>query len=514
MKKLLVCDVEGTIFQAKYKIDGTDYASTMWQPLARCLGPDAIREEKESHRKWENKEYNNYTEWVKETFNIHKKHRLHVDNFNKLVNDAEYIDGVVEFFDRIDRSKYIPVLVSGGFEELIFRAQKELKINHGAGACKYIFCDKTGVLLDCILTPCDFSGKYNYVKTIFDVYSLDPGTDWVFIGDGKNDIDIAKRSPLSFGINPHPELAKEVTYNVGNFHEIFDLLSKCEDIIYIGKEAFIEHGDELDKDIRDVEYFELIKERNVAIMQRDLSAAAEKIAHENLNKVESLYNQEIIKRRNIEQALEVLDEKLKSIDNGYAKKIKRIKEINSELETSTEKEKIALLEEIERLSKESLREKTQRIAILNEREEQKQLLDYFQSYCEEKENTIDVLKNRIVQLEQECATNDDLTKKLCDKASKEYKIKHEMCRRMFKNINFSNDAIEALYTNGSTQKLTSLLNALNTKNIPNVEYEKWHGENNAIEYHFSHSGRVIAIYEDNKNPFIKKIYFNHEHCKG
>lgn len=37
MKKLLVCDVEGTIFEAKYKIDGTDYASTMWQPLAHCL---------------------------------------------------------------------------------------------------------------------------------------------------------------------------------------------------------------------------------------------------------------------------------------------------------------------------------------------------------------------------------------------------------------------------------------------------------------------------------------------
>lgn len=51
MKKLLVCDVEGTIFQAKYKIDGTDYASTMWQPLAEALGPDAIKEELATHIK-------------------------------------------------------------------------------------------------------------------------------------------------------------------------------------------------------------------------------------------------------------------------------------------------------------------------------------------------------------------------------------------------------------------------------------------------------------------------------
>ncbi|MCD4722914.1 MAG: hypothetical protein K8S13_24110 [Desulfobacula sp.] len=45
MKKLLVCDVEGTIFQAKFKIDGTDYASTMWQPIA-----DAIRTKKETNK--------------------------------------------------------------------------------------------------------------------------------------------------------------------------------------------------------------------------------------------------------------------------------------------------------------------------------------------------------------------------------------------------------------------------------------------------------------------------------
>ena len=59
MKKLLVCDVEGTIFKAQYKIDGTDFASTMWQPLAKSLGEAAIDEERETHRKWESNEYNN-----------------------------------------------------------------------------------------------------------------------------------------------------------------------------------------------------------------------------------------------------------------------------------------------------------------------------------------------------------------------------------------------------------------------------------------------------------------------
>ena len=56
-KMLIVCDVEGTIFQAKYKIQGTDYASSMWQPIAHALGSKAENEEFETHLKWDNEEY-------------------------------------------------------------------------------------------------------------------------------------------------------------------------------------------------------------------------------------------------------------------------------------------------------------------------------------------------------------------------------------------------------------------------------------------------------------------------
>ena len=71
--KLFVCDVEGTIFKATMKIEGTDYPSTMWQPIAYNLGEAAVREEKETHDKWDNLEYSNYLEWVKATIDIHRK---------------------------------------------------------------------------------------------------------------------------------------------------------------------------------------------------------------------------------------------------------------------------------------------------------------------------------------------------------------------------------------------------------------------------------------------------------
>lgn len=59
-RKLLVCDVEGTIFKAEYKISGTDYSSTMWQPLARELGDDAIQEELDSNIEWDQPNHGKY----------------------------------------------------------------------------------------------------------------------------------------------------------------------------------------------------------------------------------------------------------------------------------------------------------------------------------------------------------------------------------------------------------------------------------------------------------------------
>jgi len=218
--KLLVCDVEGTIFKASYRIDGTQYASTMWQPLAARLGDAAIQAEKETHEKWGKGYYKNYSEWVEATIAIHKDFSLHRDTFDGLIAEAEYHEGVVEFFENLDRKKYVPVLVSGGFQELITRAQKELKINHGFGACEYFFDDDDGKLSGHSLKPCDFEGKYHYVENLFKVYNI-TNRDWVFIGDGKNDVPIARKAPVSIGMRPiHPDLEKEVDHIVDSFKDI------------------------------------------------------------------------------------------------------------------------------------------------------------------------------------------------------------------------------------------------------------------------------------------------------
>ena len=267
--RLLVCDVEGTIFKANYRIDGTEYASTMWQPLAARLGEAAIKEEMDTQEKWESGYYKGkYSAWVEDTIDIHKRYGLHKDTFHGLIEEAEYQDGVVEFFDKLDRKKYIPVLVSGGFQELINRALRELKINHGFGACEYLFDSKDGTLAGHSLKPSDFDGKYHYVENLFKDYNL-TNKDWVFIGDGKNDVPIARKAPLAIGMRPiHPDLEKIVKHTVANFTDIFAHLDAEEEIILIPPEDILPSKQIKAKPLDALTMEEILRRENEALKEQ------------------------------------------------------------------------------------------------------------------------------------------------------------------------------------------------------------------------------------------------------
>ena len=49
-------------------------------------------------------------------------------------------------------------------------------------------------------------------------------SDWIFVGDGANDVHIAKEAPVSIGYNPHAELRSVVTKSVDKFSDILSIL--------------------------------------------------------------------------------------------------------------------------------------------------------------------------------------------------------------------------------------------------------------------------------------------------
>lgn len=222
--KLLVLDVEGTLFKTKVRLPGTQINSTMWQGIASALGPDAIAEEVRTHERWHRGEYATYLHWVRDTILIHRKYGLTKSLLEQLVASAEYNENVAQALSQIDRTAFEPVLISGGFRELARRAQLDLNIHHAFAACEYLF-GREARLRSFNLLPCDFEGKLDFIRLLLREYKLS-NDDWVFLGDGLNDVPIAKTAPVSVAYAAHPELRAVSDFDIDDFLELPRLLTQ------------------------------------------------------------------------------------------------------------------------------------------------------------------------------------------------------------------------------------------------------------------------------------------------
>jgi phosphoserine phosphatase len=219
--KLLVLDLEGTLFE-KLKIPGESIGSTLWHAIPLALGNEAVQEDLETQRRWQNGEYRSYVDWMKDTVSIHKKHGLTRATFERLIASAKYNRNVPETILRVNRNQYTPVLVSGGFRELALRAQRDLKIEHAFAACEYLF-GQDGKIETYNLLPCDYKGKIVFTRMMLDEFGLS-ASDWMFVGDGKNDVKIAEQAPISVGYRPDPELGAVVQHVIDDFQDLLKFL--------------------------------------------------------------------------------------------------------------------------------------------------------------------------------------------------------------------------------------------------------------------------------------------------
>lgn len=225
-KKLLVFDVEGTLFRTKIRLPGTAINSTIWQAIASELGPDAVSEEIRTHEKWHRGEYATYLEWMSDTIKIHQSCGLTQIMFRRIINSAKYNKRVRKTVNAIDRTRYEIVLVSGGFKELAARAQLDFGIKHSFSACEYLF-DSTGRLSAFNLLPCDFDGKIHFIKLILQAYGL-AENEFIFVGDGLNDIPLAKRAKLSIAYNANHALNIVSDFQIDEFDQLLKILKQMK----------------------------------------------------------------------------------------------------------------------------------------------------------------------------------------------------------------------------------------------------------------------------------------------
>lgn len=206
--------MEGTLFEKVVKIPKGNIAPSAWTLLAQHLGKKALKEEDETKDKWMNGKYTGYVEWMEDTIKIHKKYGLTKQFFEKVMNAIKYHKGVKETFNELNKKGYKTALISGGFKANADKAQKDLKIAHSFAACEY-FWDQKGRLIHWNLLPCDYQGKVDFMKLIMREHGLGP-EECAFVGDGKNDVYLAKEVGLSIAFNAAEELQRVSTHSINH----------------------------------------------------------------------------------------------------------------------------------------------------------------------------------------------------------------------------------------------------------------------------------------------------------
>ncbi len=209
--KLIFLDMEGVIFETGIKQTSGNVAASIWTIIARSLG--AHEEDRKGEEIWNSNGFKNHMKWMEYAISVHKKYRLKMRDFYNIINQAQYINGAKETLQILKQKGYITAMITGGFKNLANRAIRDLKIDHTFAACEYFFDDKTGELSHYNLLPCDYEGKVDFMRLLMREHGLKK-EECAFVGDGVNDIPLAREVGLSIAFNAREELQKVCTFAI------------------------------------------------------------------------------------------------------------------------------------------------------------------------------------------------------------------------------------------------------------------------------------------------------------
>ena len=210
--KICFFDMEGTLLKKNLSLDNGNVAPSAWTVLAKEISEACYIEEEKTKDLWLTNKYISYTQWMKETVEIQIKHGMNKTHLQTVLSQAELQKGAVELIQFLKKKGYLTVLISGGFKELADLTQRKLKIDHAYSACEYFF-DKNGSVEHFNLLPTDEEGKLVFMKHLASEYNSEL-ENCIFIGDGKNDVFIAKNVGTSIAFNAQKELKDVATFIV------------------------------------------------------------------------------------------------------------------------------------------------------------------------------------------------------------------------------------------------------------------------------------------------------------
>lgn len=227
--KIVFLDMEGTLLKKEYRLDDGLVAPSAWTLLAERLGEDRLRDEQDTKKQWLAGGYKNYLQWMKATVDIHRRYKLTEAVFREVIESVEFMPGVDEALADLRGWAATTVLISGGFKALADRVQRRLRIDHALSGCEYFFDAASGQIEHFNLLPADERGKADFMRLMCVEHQVDPH-DCAFVGDGMNDIHLAREVGFSVAFNAQEALravsAAVIDQATGNedFREVVSVL--------------------------------------------------------------------------------------------------------------------------------------------------------------------------------------------------------------------------------------------------------------------------------------------------
>lgn len=212
--KLIFFDMEGVIFDSGFVEKRPKVATSVWTILSTSLGEEARKAENISTNMWISGKFRSQLEWAEHVIeNIHRKHKLTKNRFYEIINNIPFMYGAEETFAELHKKGYVTAVISGGFKNQADRAAKGLGVKHIFAGTEYFFDDKTGELIGWNILPCDYEGKVDFMRLLMHEYRFNP-KDCAFVGDGVNDVPLAKEVGLSIAFNGRKELQAVATHSI------------------------------------------------------------------------------------------------------------------------------------------------------------------------------------------------------------------------------------------------------------------------------------------------------------
>jgi phosphoserine phosphatase len=211
--RIVFLDMEGTLFQKEYRLDDGVVAPSAWTVLAEALGEECLSAENATKVRWRAKKYSGYLEWMRETIEIHRRFGLTEHLFMQVINSVSFIPNVASALQHIHSHGAVTAIVTGGFKALADRAQRRLRIHHSFAACEYFFDSETSLIDHFNLLPADEAGKVDFMNLTCREYGVDPA-DCAFVGDGMNDVHLARAVGFSIAFNAQEALRAVATVEV------------------------------------------------------------------------------------------------------------------------------------------------------------------------------------------------------------------------------------------------------------------------------------------------------------